>query len=148
MELDGRQSMVYSNHGKYLETEVFSADPLQQVCMLYRGAIEATAAARRHLKAKEILERSKQVMRVFNILAELARTLDPKYPQISEPLGDLYGYMQKLLMEANSKQIDPPLAEVEQLLATLYDGWKAAQPGQASVAESAPEAYQPLSCTY
>ena len=141
-------NMAYSNYGKYLETEVFSADPLQQVCMLYRGAIDATAAARRHLKAKEILERSKQVMRAFNILAELTRTLDPQYPQISKPLGDLYGYMQRLLLEANAKQIDAPLAEGEQLLTTLYDGWKGIRPAVGSVAASVPEAYQPLSCTY
>ena len=140
--------MAYSNYGKYLETEVFSADPIQQVCMLYRGAIEATAAARRHLKAKEILERSKQVMRAFNILAELTRTLDPQYPQMSKPLGDLYGYMQRLLLEANAKQIDPPLAEAEQLLTTLYEGWKGARPAGAAVAAAAPEAYQPLSRTY
>jgi flagellar secretion chaperone FliS len=140
-------NMAYSNYGKYLETEVFSADPIQQVCMLYRGAIEATAAARRHLKAKEILERSKQVMRAFNILGELTRTLDPQYFQISKPLGDLYSYMQRLLLDANAKQIDPPLAEVEQLLTTLYNGWKSARPA-ASAATAAPEAYQPLSCTY
>jgi flagellar protein FliS len=137
--------MAYSNYGKYLETEVFSADPLQLVCMAYRGAIEATAAARRHLKAREIVERSRQIMRAHGILSELLRSLDPKYPQISKPLADLYAYMQRQLLDANAKQIDPPLAEVEQLLSTLYDGWKATAPAQGAPVE---EAYQPVSCTY
>jgi flagellar secretion chaperone FliS len=141
--------MAYSNHGysnfdRYLETEVFSADPVKLVCMLYRGAIEATGAARRHLQAKEIRERSRQIMRAIAILRELSRSLDPQY-EISRPLGELYAYMQTQLLAANSKQIDPPLAEVEQLLSTLLEGWKAATPAAPPIAA---EAYQPMSCTY
>jgi flagellar protein FliS len=138
---------AYSNHGKYLEAEILSADPVNLVCMLYRGAIEATNAARRHLEAREILQRSRQIMRAVEILRELTRSLDPQYKEISRPLADLYTYMQARLLEANARQIEPPLAEVEQLLSTLLDGWKSA------VAVSAPapiaaEAYQPVSCTY
>lgn len=139
----------YSNFDRYLETEVFSADPVKLVCMLYRGAIEATAAARRHLKAREIRERSRQIMRASAILRELSRSLDPQYEQISGPLRDLYAYMQTCLFSANSKQIDPPLAEVEQLLTTLLEGWKAVTPPTPLVStDSTGEAYQSVSCTY
>jgi flagellar protein FliS len=138
----------YSNFDRYLETEVFGADPVKLVCMLYRGAIEATVAARRHLKAREIKERSRQIMRVSAILRELSHSLDPKYKQISGPLADLYTYMQKGLLEANAKQIDPPLAEVEQLLSTLLEGWKAVAPATPAVStESTDRAYQSVSCT-
>ena len=146
MEGSGKPlTMAYSNYGKYLETEVFSADPVKLVCMLYRGAIEATAAARRHLKAGEIRERSRQIMRAIEILRELTRSLDPQYAEISRPLGDLYVYMQRQLIEANGKQIDAPLAEVERLLSTLHEGWKASAPAAVPVST---EAYQPVSCTY
>jgi flagellar secretion chaperone FliS len=140
-----RASMAYSNYSKYLETEVFSADPVKLVCMLYRGAIDATAAARRHLKAGEIRERSRQILRALAILRELSRALDPHYEEISRPLRELYAYMQTQLLEANSKQIDPPLAEVEQLLTTVLEGWKTAVP---AAAFAAPAEYQPVSCTY
>ena len=136
--------MAYSNYGKYLETEVYSADPLKLVCMLYRGAIEATGAARRHLKDRQIRERSREILRVVEILLELTRALDPQY-EISRSLRDLYAYMQTRLIEANAKQIDEPLAEVERLLSTLLEGWKAAVPAAPPVA---PEAYRPMSCTY
>jgi flagellar secretion chaperone FliS len=119
---------VYSNFNRYLETEVLSADPVQLICLLYRGAIEATAAARRHLAARQIKERSRQIMRALAILRELARSLDPQYEEISRPLRELYAYMQARLLEANARQIDPPLAEVEQLLSTLLEGWKTALP--------------------
>jgi flagellar secretion chaperone FliS len=137
--------MAYSNYSKYLETEVFSADPVKLVCMLYRGAIEATGAARRHLKDRQIRERSHEIMRAVEILRELTRSLDPQYEQISRPLGDLYTYMQARLLEANAKQIDPPLAEVEQLLSTLLEGWKSAVPAAPPIAA---ESYEPMSCTY
>lgn len=146
--------MAYSNRGyshfdRYLETEVFSADPVKLVCMLYRGAIEATAAARRHLKAREIRERSRQIMRASAILRELSRSLNPQHEQISGPLRDLYAYMQTCLLNANSQQIDPPLAEVEQLLTTLLEGWKAVTPLSPPVStDSTGDAYQSVSCTY
>jgi flagellar secretion chaperone FliS len=135
----------YSNFDRYLETEVFSADPVKLVCMLYRGAIEATAAARRHLKAREIRERSRQIMRAYAILREPSQSLDPQYKEISGPLRNLYAYMQTCLLAANTKQIDPPLAEVEQLLSTLLEGWKTAAPIST---DSTGEPYQSVSCTY
>jgi flagellar protein FliS len=138
-------NQAYSNFDRYLETEVFSADPVKLVCMLYRGAIEGTGAARRHLKAGDILQRSREIMRVSAILRELTESLDPQYVEISRPLRDLYSYMQTRLFAANSQQIDPPLAEVEQLLATLLEGWKAATPSADPLVS---EAYEPVSCTY
>jgi len=135
--------MGYSN--RYLETEVLSADPVKLVCMLYRGAIDATAASRRHLKAGEIRERSRQILRAAAILRELSRSLDPQYEEISRPLRDLYAYMQARLLLANQKQIDAPLAEIEQLLSTLLDGWKTVTPATPPIVQ---EAYQPVSCTY
>ena len=137
--------MAYSNFDRYLETEVFGADPVKLICMLYRGAIEATAAARRHLKAGQILERSRQIMRAVAILRELSRSLDPHYEQISRPLRDLYIYMERQMLTANARQIDPPLAEVEQLLSTLLEGWKTVTPPSLPIVE---ESYQPMSCTY
>jgi flagellar protein FliS len=141
----GYSNTGYSNVNRYLETEVLSADPVTLVCMLYRGAIEATAAARRHLQAGQIQDRSRQILRALAILRELSRSLDPKYEEISRPLRDLYSYMQTQLLAANSKQIDPPLAEVEQLLSTLLEAWKTATP---PAVFAAPREYQPVSCTY
>lgn len=133
--------MAYSS--RYLETEVFSADPVKLVCMLYRGAIDAVRAARRHLQEKDIRQRSKNIMKAYGILQELSRSLDPQY-EISGNLGGLYTYMQKQLLEANGKQMEAPLEEVERLLSTLLEGWNAAVAAAPVVEES----YQPVSCTY
>jgi flagellar protein FliS len=149
MEGNGTPSMAYSNYSKYLETEIFSADRVKLVCMLYRGAMDAIAAARRHLKAREIRERSRQVMRAFAILQELSRSLDPQYEELSKPLHDLYTYMLTRLLDANTRQIDAPLEEVEQLLSTLHEGWKEVVPAVAPVSTAALDVpYEAVSCTY
>jgi flagellar biosynthetic protein FliS len=75
----------------------------------------------------------------------LSHSLDPKYEEISRPLRELYAYMLTRLVEANAKQADAPLAEVERLLGTLLDGWKAATPVARPAAAAA---YEPVSCTY
>jgi flagellar biosynthetic protein FliS len=84
-------------------------------------------------------------MRAYAILRELSQSLDPQYKEISGPLRNLYAYMQTCLLAANTKQIDPPLAEVEQLLSTLLEGWKTAAPIST---DSTGEPYQSVSCTY
>ena len=113
--------------------------------MLYGGALDATGAARQHLASGAIQQRSRQIMKAWEILYELTTTLDrQKGGEIGESLAGLYTYMQARLLEANAQQADAPLAEVESLLSTLGDAWQAVKP------PSAPDsgAYQPVNCTY
>jgi flagellar protein FliS len=109
---------------KYLEAEVLGADPVRLVAILYRGAIEAVGAARRHLSAGAIRERSRQISQAMVLIAELVRSLDhTKGGDLSHSLEELYGYMLRQLAAANAQQIDAPLADVERLLATLLSAW-------------------------
>lgn len=112
---------VYNN---YLETEVLSADPLRLVQILYRSAVTAVSAARHHLAAGEIAERSKQISKALSILHELLGSLDrEKGGEIARRLAQLYAYMTTRLIEANVEQRDAPMAEVEKLLGTLMEAW-------------------------
>jgi flagellar protein FliS len=136
--------MPYRTHDRYLETEVLNADPLQLVNMLYRGALEAVVAARFHLAAGSIMERSRRIMKAWNILHELSRSIDPvQAPELSARLMELYVHMQQRLLDANIQQADGPLAEVQALLATLSEAWQAVQT-QASVPPREPN-YEPVS---
>lgn len=128
---------------KYLETEVLGAGPVDLVKILYRAAIESVAAARRDLRAGAIRERSRQITRSQEILHELLRSLDrERGGEIARSLSSLYAYMIDRLIEANAKQIEPPLEEVERLLSTLIEAWSSAPTGPAA------EIYEPVSCTY
>jgi flagellar protein FliS len=133
--------MRYTSQNRYLETEVFGADPVKLVRMLYRAAIESTREARRHLKAGEIRERSHQIMKAWEIVAELSRSLDhARGGEISRSLNGLYAYLQHQLLEANRQQIDAPLAEVERLLTTLHEAWATLR------GSPEPPAHEPVSC--
>lgn len=132
---------------RYLEAEVLNADPLKLVQMLYRGAIDAVAAARRHVVEKNIRERSRSITRAMEIINQLMFSLDHAVGgDLSHKLGGLYAYMQSRLLEANSQQTESPLAEVEKLLSTLLEGWCGAAIATAPAASES--ASEPISCTY
>jgi len=113
----------------YLEAEVLNADPVKLVQLLYRGAIDAVVTARRHLASGAIRLRSRSITKAWEILLELLQTLDHTHGgDLSRNLASLYTYMQTRLMEANSRQSDAPLKEVEDLLNTLMEGWRHVPP--------------------
>jgi len=119
----------------YLESLVLSASPLQLVCILYQYALDSVRDARRHLAAKDIVARSRAICRTFSAISELEGSLNhADGGAISRNLGELYQYMRQRLTEANIRQMDAPLAEVESLLTTLSEAWKAAsvQPDEES----------------
>jgi len=119
--------MARTIQDQYLEEEVLGADPLKLVCLLYRGAIDAVRAARRHLAQGSIRERSRQVNKAWGILQELAGSLDREQGgEIGRKLAGLYAYMQTRLLEGNTRQEEAPLEEVEKLLVTLSEGWQGA----------------------
>lgn len=119
------------NHGyqTYFDNEVLSASPLKLIRMLYDAALDSIAAARRHLRQGEIRARSRAIVKAMRILSELSRCLNYEAGGgISQNLAGLYRYIVRLLIEANTKQIDAPLAEAEGLLSTLAEAWKHCSP--------------------
>lgn len=109
----------------YQETKVLSASPVELIHLAYEGAIEAIGEARNHLAGQRIHERARAITKVQLILTELQSSLDfNKGGDVSLRLGRLYDYMQRRLTEANFKQIEEPLAEVQGLLETLDGAWK------------------------
>ena len=110
----------------YLENQVLTADPLELVRMLYSAAIDSVRDARGHLAAGDIRARSNSITRAQAIIGELNASLDYNAGEISHNLGRLYQYMRQQLTQANLRQKDAPLAEVEGLLGTLNDAWRQA----------------------
>jgi flagellar secretion chaperone FliS len=108
----------------YLEQTILSADPVELTGMIYQRAIFCVRDAREHLRHKRIARRSTSIMGAYAALAELLSALRPEMaPELAERLQSLYFYMQGRLLDANSRQIDQPLAEVLNLLNTLAEAW-------------------------
>lgn len=93
--------------------------------MAYEGAIKAVIEARTHVVNKRIMERSKAITKAQLILQELSKSLDAERGgDLARRLEALYGYMLRQLADANFRQVEEPLAEVQRLLETLNEAWK------------------------
>jgi flagellar secretion chaperone FliS len=110
----------------YLESEVWSADPIGLVRILYEHSILSVQDARRHLAAGEIAGRSKAISKTMAIIGELDASLDHRSGgSLSQELARLYEYLLVRLTVSNLEQKDEPLAEVESILRTLGEAWNA-----------------------
>lgn len=99
--------------------------------MLYDAALDSIAVARRHVQNRNISARTVAINKALRIVMELSHCLNREAGGvISRNLAGLYAYVVRLLVEANSKQIEAPLAEAESLLSTLAAAWKACNPPQ------------------
>ena len=126
-----------------------AADPIKLVYLLYRGAIDSVGAARRHLAAADIAQRSRNIQKAWEILHELIQSLDrERAGSLGVQLVALYTYMQRRLIEANIHQTDAPLAEVENLLGTLAEAWRSLQPVAMPGSALATDVHRPVSCSY
>jgi len=137
----------------YLEHAVLEADPVKLVQLLYRGALDSIAAARRYLREGDIRARSQSITKAMLIVTELSLSLNVENGgDLSRRLRDLYGYVQKLLIKANFEQREPPLIEAERLLFTLHEAWtecRAAEPDRDTQESEQSESYEnrkPVAC--
>ena len=134
----------------YLDSKADSADPLELVRMLYRGALDSVSSARRHLQDGDIGARGRQLSKATAILNELALSLNHAAGgEISRSLAEMYDYLQRLILKANFEQIEAPLVEAERLLATMLDAWENCRSAveETEDAGDAPE-YAAVSCSY
>jgi len=144
--------MRTKRYQSYFEDELVDASPLKLVQLLYRGALDSIAAARRYVRLGDIHARSRAITKAMLILTELSRSLSAEQGgELSRNLAGLYGYVQKLLIQANFEQREKPLEEAEQLLETLAEAWAALIPEQPASLNQTPvqiETYEPVSCAY
>jgi flagellar secretion chaperone FliS len=116
--------MRTSGYQTYLENEILSASPIRLIQILYTAALDSIASARRAVRAGDIRARSRAITKAMRIVTELSRCLNREAGgELSRNLANVYGYVLRLLIESNAKQIEKPLIEAEQLLSTLADAW-------------------------
>ncbi|ACD18156.1 MULTISPECIES: flagellar export chaperone FliS [Paraburkholderia] len=108
-----------------VETGVMGASPHRLIVMLYQGARQAIAQARMHLQQGNVPARGEAVGKAIQIVESgLQQSLNLEAGgEIAERLNALYSYMSRRLLEANIKQSEAMLVEVDGLLATLEEAW-------------------------
>ena len=116
--------MRNNGYQNYFQDEILAASPVKLVELLYRGGLDAIAAARRYVRLGDIRARSQAISKAMAIVTRLLLTLDHEQASdLSRNLAALYRYILKLLIQANTQQCEPPLAEAEHLLSTLLEAW-------------------------
>jgi len=144
--------MRTKRYQSYFEDELVDASPLKLVQLLYQGALDSIASARRYVRLGDIPSRSRAITKAMAIVTELSRSLNTEQGgEVSHNLAQLYGYVEKLLMQANFEQREKPLEEAERLLETLAEAWNNLIPEERPNVSQTPgqsETYEPVSCAY
>ncbi|MEX3935555.1 flagellar export chaperone FliS [Paraburkholderia phymatum] len=119
-----------------LETGAMGASPHRLIVMLYQGARQAIAQARMHLQQGDIPGRGLAISKAIRIIGEgLQQALNLEAGgDVASRLDALYSYMTRRLLEANIKQSEAMLVEVDGLLATLEEAWLGIAPEIARMA--------------
>jgi flagellar secretion chaperone FliS len=112
----------------YRETEIKTADGLELILILYRGAAEQLRQARSHLSAGRIPQRAAALNKAMAMIGELQACLNQdKGGDIAASLDRLYTYMIRRLTEANIRRDCAAIDEVLKLLGILESAWVEAQ---------------------
>ncbi|XUW88325.1 flagellar export chaperone FliS [Burkholderia sp. M6-3] len=108
-----------------VETGVMGASPHRLIVMLYQGARQAIAQARMHLQQGNVPGRGEAIGKAIQIVESgLQQSLNLEVGgEIAQRLNALYSYMSRRLLEANIKESEAMLVEVDGLLATLEEAW-------------------------
>jgi flagellar protein FliS len=108
-----------------VETGVMGASPHRLIVMLYQGARQAISQARMHVQLGNVPARGEAIGKAIQIVESgLQQSLNVEGGgEIAERLDALYSYMARRLLEANIKQSEAMLVEVDGLLATLEEAW-------------------------
>lgn len=117
--------MAYAGQTVYRESEILNASPEKLVQIVYNFAIQSIASARERLAKKDIPGRVYHINKAFAALMELTAGLDFEAgKEIALNYDRIYDYCRRRLIEANVKQDDAILAEVQSLIEDLQEAWQ------------------------
>lgn len=109
----------------YQQNSVTTATPGELTLLLYNGCLKFLMFAKKAIQDKNIEKRNENLIKAQNIINELMITLNPDV-QLSENLLQIYDYLNRRLMEANTKNDFKIIEEVEDFVVELRDTWKQA----------------------
>ena len=104
---------------------IMDASPHKLVQMLMEGVLEKLALAKGNTNRQEFEEQGKNINKAMNIIGGLRASLDLEVGgEIAQNLDDLYDYMIRRLMLANSRKDNSLLDEVYNLMVDIKISWE------------------------
>lgn len=111
---------AYTQHNN---TRILTATPAELTLMLYEGAIKFCNIAETAIEHEDIQKAHENIMKVEKIIDYLRKTLDMKYA-VAQDFENIYVYLSRRLVEANTKKDKAILEEVNMHLHSVRDTWK------------------------
>ncbi|RLA18988.1 MAG: flagellar protein FliS [Gammaproteobacteria bacterium] len=126
MQVSTNRQAINTYGREATSSEVNYASPHRLIQMLMEGALGKIAFARGNIERNELAAKGKNISWASSIVDGLRDSLDlEKGGEIAQNLDDLYDYMSRRLIEANSKNDSAILDEVTALLIEVKSGWDA-----------------------
>ena len=91
--------------------------------MLFRSSIKFCNIAIDAVERKDVAKAHSNIVKVENIIDYLRKTLDMKY-SVAQDFERMYVYLEKRLVEANTKKDKEILEEINNHLHAIRDTWK------------------------
>jgi flagellar secretion chaperone FliS len=107
----------------YQNNSVNTASPGELTLMLYNGSLKFIHIAKKAIEDKNIELKNTNIQKAQAIVNELMVTLNTDL-EISQNLMSLYDYINRRLTEANVKNDQAILEEVEGMITEFRDTWK------------------------
>jgi flagellar secretion chaperone FliS len=114
--------LMKNAYSQYKENAVFTASPEELTLMLYNGLVKFIMQAQKAIEEKDLQKAHNSIVRAEDIISEFQATLDKRY-EISNSLSLIYDYMNRKLVEANTKKDKDILEEVIYFAKELRDTW-------------------------
>lgn len=129
MSVYGRNSGLAAYKGVSVQGGVASADPHGLVQLLMDAAVERLIAARGCIERRDVVRRAKLLHSCVILIGELRGSLNLEQGgPLAQNLSNLYDYMVRQLMLANSANDDGRVTEVLGLLTDIRSAWIAIGP--------------------
>jgi flagellar protein FliS len=119
-----RGASAYAKVG--VESQVLSASPHQLIALLFSRADSCIRSALIHLEAGNIAARGEFISKAINaVQVGLQAAVDLETGgEVAQNLYDLYGFVIRLLMEANREADAQKLEKAAELLETVASAWR------------------------
>tara|TARA_R110002073_G_scaffold17284_1_gene65242 strand:+ start:956 stop:1348 length:393 start_codon:yes stop_codon:yes gene_type:complete len=116
-----------------IQSKVNNSTPHSLVSMLLQGVLDKLAKATGAIQRNDIAERGQTISESIRIIDNLRASLDiPNGGTIASGLASLYDYMERRLVEANSKSDVLIVEEVVTLINEIKSAWDTISTQQAS----------------
>ncbi|CAG9621441.1 flagellar export chaperone FliS [Sutcliffiella rhizosphaerae] len=107
----------------YQQNSVNTATPGELTLMLYNGSLKFMKLAKKGIEENNIELKNTNLIKAQNIIQELMVTLDVSQ-DVGKSMMSLYDYMNRRLIEANLKNDQSIIEEIEIHMTEFRDTWK------------------------